>query len=105
MLSKLIVRLLPKRNPLMENTDETELKEDIDTGIDDGIIDFYESTDMEPDFIPFFETIDHLSENTFLDDPRCPETWIYNNKKVEGCETDLRTDKRPWCSLDKIFTG
>ena len=25
--------------------------------------------------------------------------------KVEGCATALRSDKRPWCSLDKIFTG
>ena len=26
-------------------------------------------------------------------------------RKVEGCATALRSDKRPWCSLDKIFTG
>ena len=32
-------------------------------------------------------------------------TPICDPKKVEGCATALRSDKRPWCSLDKIFTG
>ena len=30
---------------------------------------------------------------------------IDDPEKVEGCATALRSDKRPWCSLDKIFTG
>ena len=32
-------------------------------------------------------------------------TIICDPQKVKGCETALRSDKRPWCSLDKIFTG
>ena len=87
-LSELIVRLLPKRTPDQhekmnakpyENDDASyETLNDFDDG-DENSEDFY--NDVEPDFIPFFESIDHLSENTFLDDPKCPETWIYNDKQ------------------------
>ena len=130
-LSELIVRLLPKRSP---NPVHHENSFENDDASYDTLIDFDTDNEdiydgVETDFIPIFESIDHLSENTFLDDPKCPETWIYNNiqecintkshfwsqksprvwlliiKKAEGCVTALRSDKRPWCSLDKIFTG
>ena len=79
-LSELIVRLLPKRN-LDDPESEFAKTENDDTRyeIDFENEDFYD--DVEPDFIPFFESIDHLSENTFLDDPKCPEIWRYNNQQ------------------------
>ena len=83
-LSELIVRLLPKRNLKDDHENdfaktESEKNHDTNYEIDFDNEDFYD--DVEPDFIPFFESIDHLSENTFLDDPKCPETWIYNDKQ------------------------
>jgi len=106
-LSELIARLLPKRSP---NPVHHENSFENDDASYDTLIDFDTDNEdiydgVETDFIPIFESIDHLSENTFLDDPKCPETWIYNNIQAEGCVTALRSDKRPWCSLDKIFTG
>ena len=79
-LSELIVRLLPKRNLDDHENEFAKTENDhIRYEIDFDNEDFYD--DVEPDFIPFFESIDHLSENTFLDDPKCPETWRYNNQQ------------------------
>ena len=88
-LSELIVRLLPKRNQILNdhenefaNTDEND---DASYKIDFDNEDFYDAE--EPNFIPFFESIDHLSENTFLDDPKCPQTWMYNDKQESHQES------------------
>ena len=79
-LSELIVRLLPQRNlDYPENEFAKTENDHIRYEIDFDNEDFYD--DVEPDFIPFFESIDHLSENTFLDDPKCPGTWRYNNQQ------------------------
>ena len=67
--------------------------------------DYHESLEYD-EFHPFFDTIDDLSENTSVDsDINCPEIWFLNENEVTGCQTELRTDKRPWCSLDRIFRG
>ena len=93
-LSELIVRLLPKRTQNPDQHEKLNAKPyENDDASYETLNDFYDDNehsedfydDVEPDFIPFFESIDHLSENTFLDDPKCPETWIYNDK--QECHT------------------
>ena len=42
---------------------------------------------------PYFQSIDHLQPNTFIEDAECPESWSYNGRLVSSCQTDLRQGK------------
>lgn len=37
---------------------------------------------------------------------KCVTPWILNGEAImDKCVTKLRTDRRPWCSLDEVFQG